>query len=160
MENSIFPLQKTLEKVMKITRFGPLRWPFIDRDQASRRVPKIVQNDAKMHVKSPPNEHEKTYTPVLQWPKTHAVAWPAKMHQIAFIFVVPGVALLTQWMQKSLKIVENSSQNDHKKYDARYCNGKKRTPSLDLRKRIKTRSFLSFPVLLCPRHGCKNRWKL
>ena len=30
------------------------------------------------------------------------------MHQNAFIFVVPGVAFLTPWMQKSLKIVENN----------------------------------------------------
>ena len=37
----------------------------------------------------------------MQWSKTHAVARPAKMHQNAFIFVAPGVALLTPWMQKS-----------------------------------------------------------
>ena len=42
----------------------------------------------------------------LQWSETH-VERPAKIHQNAFIFVVPGVALLTPWMQKSLKIVEN-----------------------------------------------------
>ena len=58
--NSIFPTQKTLQKVMKITRFELLRGPFIDRDQASRRELKIMQNDAKMHDKSPRNEHEKT----------------------------------------------------------------------------------------------------
>ena len=39
--------------------------------------------------------------------KTHAVDRPAKMHKNAFIFVIPGVALLTPWIQKSLKIVEN-----------------------------------------------------
>ena len=44
-----------------------------------------------------------------------------------------------------------------KKYRVRCCNGQKPTPSLDLRKRIKTRSFVSFPVLLCSHHGCKNR---
>ena len=58
--NSIFPTQKTLQKVMKITRFELLRGPFIYRDQASRRELKIMQNDAKMHDKSPRNEHEKT----------------------------------------------------------------------------------------------------
>ncbi len=47
-----------------------------------------------------------------------------------------------------------------KKYRIRCCNGQKPTPSLDLRKRIKTRSFLSFPVLLCSHHGCKNRENL
>ena len=58
--NSIFPTQKTFQKVMKITRFEFLRGPFIDRDQASRRELKIMQNDAKMHDKSPRNEHEET----------------------------------------------------------------------------------------------------
>ena len=47
--------------------------------------------------------------------KTGAVERPAKMHQNAFIFLVPRVALFTPWMQKSLKIVQNSPQNDHKK---------------------------------------------
>ena len=58
--NVIFSTQKTLQKVMKITRFELLRGAFIYRDQASRREPKIMQNDAKMHDKSPQNEHEKT----------------------------------------------------------------------------------------------------
>ena len=58
--NLIFPTQKTLQKVMKITRFELLRGPFIYRDQASRRVHKIMQNDAKMHHKSARNDHEKT----------------------------------------------------------------------------------------------------
>ena len=49
---------------------------------------------------------------MLQWSKTHAVDRPLKMHKIAFIFVVPDIALLTPRMQKSFKIVENSSQND------------------------------------------------
>ena len=62
----IFGVSKTLEKVMKITRFGLFRGPFIDRDQASRREPKIMQNHAKMHPKSPQNEHEKTWIPILQ----------------------------------------------------------------------------------------------
>ena len=59
---------------------------------------------------------------MLQWQKTHAADWHAKMLENALIFVVPGVALLTPWMQKSFKIVENSSKNHHKKYEARYCN--------------------------------------
>ena len=134
---------------MKITRFELLWRPFIDRDQASKRVHKIMQNDAKIHLKSPQNQHEKTYTPLWQWSKSHAVAWPAKMHPIAFIFIVPGVALLTPWMQKLFR------QNDHKKYEARCCIGQKHAPSTDLRKCIETHSFLSLPVLLCSRHGCK-----
>ena len=58
--NAIFPTQKTLQKVMKITRFELLRGRFTYRDQASRRELKIMQNDAKVHHKSPRNEHEKT----------------------------------------------------------------------------------------------------
>ena len=60
-----------------------------------------------------------------------------KMHQIAFFFIVPVVALLTQWMQKSIKIVENSPQNDHKKYEARFCNGQNHTPSTETQKTLK-----------------------
>ena len=120
--NSIFPTQKTLQKVMKFTRFELLRWPLIDGDHASRREPKIMQNDAKMHHKSPQNDHEKTLIPILQCSKTHAVDRPAKLHQNAFAFVVPGVALLTPWMQKSFKIIQHSPQNYHKKYEARFCN--------------------------------------
>ena len=56
-----------------------------------------------------------------------------------------------------------SSKIDHKmitkKCDSRSCNGQKRTPSNDLRKCIKTRPFLPFPMLLCSRHGYKNRFK-
>ena len=43
--------------------------------------------------------------------------------------------------EKKIKIAENSPQNYHKKYEARSCNGKKRTPSTDLRKTIETRYF-------------------
>ena len=82
-----------------------------------------------------------------------------KMHRNAVIFVVPAFALLTSWMQKSFKNVKNSPKNDHKKYEARFCNGQTRASSADVRKCIKTRSFLSFQVLLCSRHGCKNRSK-
>ena len=58
--NAIFPTQKTLQKVMKITRFELLRGRFTYRDQASRRELKIMQNYSKMQHKSPRNEHEKT----------------------------------------------------------------------------------------------------
>ena len=100
---SIFAGSKTLEKVIKITHFDVLRGPFVDLEQASRRVPKIMQNYTKIHIKSPQNDHKIIWHPVLQWSR--------------------------------------------------------RTPSLHLRKCIKMRSFLSFPVLLCSRHGCKNRSK-
>ena len=43
--------------------------------------------------------------------------------------------------EKNIKIAENSPQNYHKKYEARSCNGRKRTPSTDLRKTIETRYF-------------------
>ena len=57
---AISPTQKTLQKVMKITRFELLRGRFTYRDQASRRKLKIMQNYSKMQHKSPRNEHEKT----------------------------------------------------------------------------------------------------
>ena len=72
--SSIFAGSKTLQKVIKITHFDVLQGPFIHRDQASRRASKILQNDVKMHLKSPQNEHEKVSNPVLQWSTTHAVA--------------------------------------------------------------------------------------
>ena len=77
--------------MMKITYFDVLRGPFVDLDQASGRVPKILQNYAKMQIKSSQNEHEKICSPVLQWSKTHTDACPAKIHEIVFNFVVPGV---------------------------------------------------------------------
>ena len=51
--SSIFGVSKTLEKVMKITDFDLLWGAFIYLDQTSRRVPKIMQNYAKMQLKSP-----------------------------------------------------------------------------------------------------------
>ena len=57
--NAIFSTQKTLQKVMKITRFELLRGAFIYQDQASRREPKIMQNDAKIDQKSSQNDNEK-----------------------------------------------------------------------------------------------------
>ena len=68
---------------------------------ASSMDTKIAQNRRKFHTKLP----QKMRGPVLQWSKTEAVERPAKMHQNAFIFLVPRVALFTSWMQKSLKIV-------------------------------------------------------
>ena len=64
--NDIFPVQKTLQKMMKITRFELLRAPFVDRDQVCRREAKIMQNDARMQLKSSQNDHEKTWIPILQ----------------------------------------------------------------------------------------------
>ena len=52
--------------MMKITRFELLRAPFVDRDQVCRREAKIMQNDAKMQLKSSQNDHEKTWIPILQ----------------------------------------------------------------------------------------------
>ena len=93
---------------MKITHFDVLRGRlFVDLEQASRRVPKIMQNYAKVHLKSPQNEHEKKWSTVSQRQKTHAVASPVKMHQNAFIFVAPDFALHKPWMQKTFKIAEN-----------------------------------------------------
>ena len=113
-----------------------------------------------MHQKSPRNEHEKIWIPVSQWSKRTPSTDLRKCIKTRSFFVVPGVALLTPCMQKSLKIIQNSPQNDHKKYEARCCNDQKHTPSTDLRKCSETRSFLSFPVLLCSRHGCRIRSKL
>ena len=62
---------------------------------------KIAQNRRKFHTKS----SQKIRGTILQWSKTEAVERPAQMHHNAFIFLVPRVALFTQWMQKSLKIV-------------------------------------------------------
>ena len=56
---SIFPVSKTLQKMMKIMHVDVLEGPFVDGDQASRRVSKIVQNDIKMHLKSPQKEHKR-----------------------------------------------------------------------------------------------------
>ena len=67
----IFAGSKALQKMMKIMHFDALRGPFVDLEQASRRVHKIMQNYAKMHLKSPQNDHEKTCAPVLQWQKRH-----------------------------------------------------------------------------------------
>ena len=92
---------------MKSTHFDVLRGPFVNLEQASRRVLEIIQNHTKIHLRSPQNKLKTIWNPISQWSKTHAVASPAKMHQNAFIVVVPGVALLTPWIEKTLKIGEN-----------------------------------------------------
>ena len=58
-KNPIFLEQKRLQKVMKFTHFDVLGGPFVHRDQASRREPKIMQNCVKMHLKSSQNDSEK-----------------------------------------------------------------------------------------------------
>ena len=84
--------------------FDLLRGPFVDGDQASRRVPKIMQNDANMHLKSQQNEHKKIRIPVSQWIKQKlAIELRAKLHQNAFAFAVPDVALLEEGVPKSHK---------------------------------------------------------
>ena len=112
------------------------RWPRLDfwgvknawksdENYAFWRAPRTIhrprpafQTDAQNHA----TWHQNVFKITAKWPqkngprfckklsKTHVVAWPAKMHQIAFISVVPGVALLTPWTPKSLKIIENSLQ--------------------------------------------------
>ena len=57
--SSIFAGSKTLQKVIKFTHFDVLQGPFVDLEQASRRVSKIMQNDAEMPLKSLQNDHEK-----------------------------------------------------------------------------------------------------
>ena len=57
------------------------------------------------------------------------------------------------------KCITNHREMSMKKHKFRSCNAQKRTPSTDLQNCIKTRSLLSLPVLLCARHGCKNRSK-
>ena len=61
--------RKRFKKVIKIMHFDVLQGPFVDLEQASRQISKIVQNDGKMQLKSPQNDHEKTCAPFL-----HAVA--------------------------------------------------------------------------------------
>ena len=99
---------------MKITHFDVLRGPFVDRDQASRRVPKIKQNVAKMHQKSSRNEHGKMWIPMLQLSKTHAVDRPLKMHKIAFIFCRSRYcfahAMDAKILQKRQKFIKKWSQ--------------------------------------------------
>ena len=62
-------------------------------------------------------------------------------------------------LRNDVKMHLKSPQNEHEKTCIPLLQLSKRTPSLDLRKCIKLRFFLLFPVLLCSRHGCKNRSK-
>ena len=116
---SIFAGSKTLQKVMKITHFDTLRGPSVHLEQASRRVHKIMQNYAKMHLKSPQNEHEKTCAPVLQWQKRHLNAWRAGTRQNAVAFAVPAFALLPKSVAKSRKITEKMIEIRSQKWTPR-----------------------------------------
>ena len=53
----------------------------------------------------------------------------------------------------------DNDEESRVKHTSRSCKAQTHTPSTDLQNCIKTRSLLSFPVLLCSRHGCKNRSK-
>ena len=68
---------------------------------------KIAQNRRKFTTKWP----QKIRSPVLHWSKTRAVDRPAKMYRNAFIFVAPGVALLSPCMQNRSKIVKLHTKN-------------------------------------------------
>ena len=57
------------------------------------------------------------------------------------------------------KCITNQREMTMKKHRFQSYNGKKRTPSTELRNCMKTRSFLSFPVLLCSSSACRNRTK-
>ena len=78
---------------------------------------KIAQNRRKFTTKWP----QKIRSPVLHWSKTRAVDRPAKMYRNAFIFVAPGVALLSPWMQnrskswKSAKLVQKLKNHQKNK---------------------------------------------
>ena len=81
--------------MMKITYFDVLRGPFVDLDQASGRVPKILQNYAKMQIKSSQNEHEKYIPPSCNGQKrtpTLALRKYMKLYSIvSFPVLIPHV---------------------------------------------------------------------
>ena len=79
-----------------------------------------MQNDAKIHLKSPQNEHEKTCAPLLQWQKRHPNAWRAGTRQNAVFFAVPGVALLPKSVAKPCKITEKRSEIRSQKWTPRF----------------------------------------
>ena len=96
--------------MIKITRFGLLWWPFIHRDQASKREHKIMQNDAKMHHKSARNDHEKNIdsdVTMLKNARRRPSCEPAwkRVH-----FCRYRVTLLKKRISKSSKVIENLSQ--------------------------------------------------
>ena len=120
MDNASFPVQKKKRfKKRRILTFPvTIRSPRSSFFTMHKNHPNLTKNAIKFAKES----IQKIRFPVLQWQKTHAADWHAKMLENALIFVVPSVALLTPWMQKSFKIVENSSKNHHKKYGSRYWN--------------------------------------
>ena len=91
LTNAIFLEQKTLQKVMKITHFDVLGGPFVDRDQASRREPKIMQNCVKMHLKSSQNERGKNVDSALAMVRNACRRWTCENASKRVHFVVPGV---------------------------------------------------------------------
>ena len=60
-----------------------------------------------------------------------------------------------QIKQNVAKMHQKSLRSEHDKLWIPVSQWSKRTPSTDLRKCLETRAFLSFPVLLCSRHGCR-----
>ena len=148
---------------MKITRFKLLRGPFIHRDQACRRELKIMQNDAKMHHRSPRNEHEKNIDSDRAMLKNARRRPTCKIaskrvrfcrygDRCCFAHAINAKIAQNHWnfTMKSPQKVRNSMPYS--------CNGQKRTLSIDLRTCIKTRWFLSFPLLLCSRHGIRCKF--
>ena len=68
---------------------------------------KIMQIFPKTRSDPTSNEYKQTWILLLQWQKTFAVHRHTKVHENAFIFVVPDVALLKHWVPKSCEIIEN-----------------------------------------------------
>ena len=74
------------------------------------------------------------------------------------------LGLVADGCEKSCKVdpkrVQIRRKMNTEKHGFRFRNGKKYTPSLDVPKCIKMRSFLRFPVLLCSGKMCRNHVKL
>ena len=141
------------------------RWPRLDfggvknasksdENYAFWRAPRTIRrlgSSARTDPKNRAKMIENAFKSNLKWARKNVTSAFAmvknarrrrlmKMHRNAVIFVVPAFALLTSWMQKSFKNVKNSPKNDHKKYEARFCNGQTRASSADVRKCIKRRT--------------------
>ena len=94
---------------MKIAISELLHGPFVHLEQAFRRVPKIMQNCDKMHLKSPQNEHEETWVTVSQRQNIHPIAWRARTRQNAITFAVHGLALLRESVPTSRKLTKTQN---------------------------------------------------
>ena len=78
-----------------------------------------------------------------------------KLMKISVIELLHGLFVYFGWVIGRMpKIMQNGPQtrstptsNERKKHGPRCCTGKQRIPSTDMWKCMKTRSFLSFPVL-------------